>query len=40
MKIKMTYNLIKSADFCGTQCDIYEDESKEMFMTAAQLGSL
>lgn len=35
----MNYNLIKSADFCGTQCDIYADDANEMFMTAFQLGS-
>lgn len=35
----MNYELIKSADFCGTPCDIYSDESSEMFMTATQLGS-
>lgn len=35
----MNYNLIKSADFCGTQCDIYSDDANEMFMTAFQLGS-
>lgn len=35
----MNYSLIKSADFCGTPCDIYSDESNEMFMTAFQLGS-
>lgn len=35
----MNYELIKSADFCGTQCDIYSDDTNEMFMTAFQLGS-
>lgn len=34
----MNYNLIKSADFCGTQCDIYSDDANEMFMTSTQLG--
>lgn len=34
----MSYNLIKSADFCGTQCDIYSDDANEMFMTSTQLG--
>lgn len=35
----MNYELIKSADFCGTQCDIYSDDANEIFMTAFQLGS-
>lgn len=35
----MNYTLIKSADFCGTPCDIYSDDNNEMFMTAFQLGS-
>lgn len=34
----MNLQLVKSADFCGNQCDIYSNES-DMFMTALQLGN-
>lgn len=35
----MNYTLIKSADFCGTPCDIYSDANSEMFMTINQLAT-
>lgn len=35
----MNYTLIKSADFCGTPCDIYSDDNNEMFMTINQLAT-
>lgn len=34
----MKLQLVKSADFCGNQCDIYSNES-DMFMTISQLAT-
>lgn len=33
------YEIVKSEMFCGNQCDFYESDSNEIFMTAFQLGS-
>lgn len=33
------YEIVKSEMFCGNQCDFYENDSNEVFMTALQLGS-
>ena len=32
------YEIVKSEMFCGNQCDFYENDSNEVFMTSTQLG--
>lgn len=35
----MAYEIVKSAEFCGIECDFYSNENNEIFMTSFQLGS-
>ena len=33
------YEIVKSAEFCGIECDFYSNENNELFMTTFQLGT-
>ena len=33
------YEIVKSSEFCGVECDFYSNENNDLFMTAFQLGS-
>lgn len=33
------YEIVKSAEFCGIECDFYSNENNELFMTTSQLGT-
>ena len=35
----MAYEIVKSAEFCGIECDFYSNENNDVFMTSFQLGS-
>lgn len=35
----MAYEIVKSAEFCGIECDFYSNENNEISMTSFQLGS-
>lgn len=35
----MAYEIVKSAEFCGIECDFYSNEKREIFMTINQLSN-